>query len=207
MPNPIVQDPMLEQWLRGALLLPDAPFTPIDPASSPLFARPLLESKGAVSVLLEERVDPHRGIPGVRWGAASAAGMDLLRAHYQAAGLHLTLTESINFVFLRAGAAPPSGRRAYLEGLIRTVVKTNTVGHNWEFALPPEVENRWDSLLLSNRNAPPLGDLQSRHDRADLLLWEETAFFLFYKKVDQKEGFQRLDQWFSAEARNTLHRR
>ncbi|MFN0103522.1 MAG: hypothetical protein ACKV2U_15695 [Bryobacteraceae bacterium] len=204
MQNLIFDDPMLEQWIRGALLLPDEQFSPIEPLAA-LLARPLTESKGTLSVFLQERVDPHRGAPGVRW-SAHAGGMDLLRAKYKAAGLQLAVTESVNFAFVWAGLAPAEDRRAYLEELIRTVVKTDTVGHHWQFDLPSQVDGLWEFLLISNRGAPSLRNLESRHDRADLMLWSDTAYFLFYKKVDQREGFQREDGWFSAAARGALKR-
>jgi hypothetical protein len=204
MQNANTDEALLNQWIGGALLLPDEQFSPAEPFLK-LLSRQLEESKGALSMVLQPQADPHRGVPGVRW-SIFAGGMDLIRAHYTAVGVPFTLTESINFAFLRADPASPRVTRDIIQRLLSTAVKTVTADHHWEFDLPEEPDGARNFVPIPNRGAPSLGDLQSRHDRADTMLADGSICFLFYKKVGQLEGFQAADRWFSQALRDALRK-
>jgi hypothetical protein len=102
------------------------------------------------------------------------------------------------------GLAQSKSKRDYVAGLIQTVIKADTPDHRWEFKLPADLDQSWNQRLISNSGARPIGDLQSRHDRADIYLLNESVYFIFYKKIDQLEDFPPDDEWFSPEARASL---
>lgn len=209
MQNLNLNEPILEQWLVRSQSVPDNFFAPADAV---LLFEPLQQSKGTMGVFLKEEVDPYRGVEGVRWMAYAAdpGGIDLLRSsEYVAAGLRFVITESRNFVIVKvtasdANATRPRNRQAYLTNLIQTVVNTETTSHRWQFALPTNLDTVWEGRLISNQGAPPISELQSRHDRADILILNDTVHFLFYKKVDQLEDFPPEDAWFGTQARAAL---
>src|SRR5712692_2461816 len=98
-----LNDPVLDRWLNESICVPDESFVPLN-GKDKLFFRPLQESKGSLGVFLKEEVDPFRGLTGTKWlvHAADPGGIDLLRSKYEAAKLHLAVTESINFVVVKA---------------------------------------------------------------------------------------------------------
>ena len=203
-----LNDPVLDRWLNESICVPDESFVPLN-GKDKLFFRPLQESKGSLGVFLKEEVDPFRGLTGTKWlvHAADPGGIDLLRSKYEAAKLHLAVTESINFVVVKAmpigrSLSVVKDRQAILQGLIQSVVKTDTIDRQWKFSLPTDFTR--DPMLISSSGAPPLRDLQSRNDRADILLWHDAVYFVFYKKVEQLEGFPPEDRWFSPEARAAI---
>jgi len=203
-------EPILERWVRGAFSVPDNLFVPVDTAPDLLF-RPLEESKATIAFFLKEEVDPYRGVKDVRWTAHAAqqGGMDLLKSNYRAAGLRLAITEGCNVLFINISKVNESlgqsrSKRDYVDDLIKVAMKTETRDHHWEFQLPPDLDQSWNQRLISNRGASPIRDLQSRHDRADILLWNDSVYFIFYKKIDQLEDFLPDDQWFSPQARAAL---
>ena len=205
-------EPLLERWLAGSLQLPDEAFVPVGDLADFLF-RPLQESKGSLSVFLQPDVDPHRQPQGVRWQvhAADRGGIDLLRTDYDAHGVQLSLRENVNFVVLRASRLERSlsqaNTRDYVSGLIQAVVKTAGSNHHWVFELPQDLDARWEGRLISSENAVPLKDLGSRYDRADVLIWQGTVHFIFYKKADQREDFLPDDSWFTSQARAQIRAR
>lgn len=205
-----LNEPTLERWVAGALFVPGNQFVPVD-AHRDLLFRPLQESKGALGFFLKEEVDPYRGVRDVRWKAHAAeqGGLDLLKSNYEAAGLNLAITEGRNVVFVNVSRkneslAQSKSKRDYVAGLIQVAMKTDATGHNWEFQLPADLDQSWNQRLISNSGAGPIRDLQSRHDRADILLLNDSVYFIFYKKIDQLEDFLPDDEWFSPEARAAL---
>lgn len=211
MQNLNLNEPLLERWLNGALLVPGSAFVPADAFPDLLF-RPLLESKGVLGFFLKKEVDPYRDAQGVHWKAHAAdpGGLDLLKSgEYEAAGLRLTITESRNVVIVEAARAGETlatakSKRAYVDGLVQAVVQTDSEDQHWEFQLPGEIETAWEGRLISNKGASPLKDLESRHDRADILLLNGSVYFVFYKKIAQLENFLPDDQWFSPETRAAI---
>ncbi len=210
MQNLSLNEPVLERWLTSSLFVPDNLFLPVDAYANLLF-RPLQESRGTLGVFLKKEVDPYRGVQDVRWKAYAAdpGGIDLLKSEYEAAALRLVITESVNFVIVKVSPlnenlTKSKGKQAYLADLIQTVVKTEAADHHWRFSLPEDLNASWDQRLISNVGAVPIRDVESRHDRADILIWNDSVYFMFYKKVDQLEGFLPGDKWFSSEARAAM---
>ena len=207
MPMTTVNEPVIEDWLSRALDKPAEAFIPLDDLPFSV-ARPLEESRGTLGVFVNKDVNPHR-LPDIQWKAHAAdshvrGDMDLLRANYQAIGLQVRLTESINFVFLEVKQVAPGtstgGRTAYLRGLIAAIVNSESGRLRWEFDVPEDIDKVPKPALIRSRGAPAIKDLQSRFDRADLLTGDSSVCFIFYKKVDQLEFFQREDRWFRRSA-------
>jgi hypothetical protein len=205
-----LNEPILERWLAGALFVHEDQFVTVD-AHPDLLFRPLQESKGALGFFLKEEVDPFRGVQAVHWKAHAAepGGIDLLKCKYEAAGLQLVIIEGRNLVFVNAARTNESlahskSKRDYVADLLEIVVQTRMTDHHWEFQLPADLEQSWNQRLISNNGARPIKDLQSRHDRADILLLNDSVYFIFYKKIDQLEDFLPDDKWFSPEARAAL---
>ena len=208
-----LSEPRLERWLIGSLGLPDEAFIPVGELAELLF-RPLQESKGSLSVFLQPQVDPHRQSEGTLWQvhAAERGGIDLLRTDYEAEGLTLSLRENVNFAVLRVSRldtplSTAGSKRGYVVALIEAVVKAEGSNLRWVFELPQDLETNWEGRLISNQNAPPLKDLSSRYERADVLLWQGKVHFIFYKKADQREDFLPDDSWFSPQARAQIRAR
>jgi len=198
-----INEPVIEDWLSRTLNKPAEAFVPLENLPFSV-ARPLEESKGTLGIFVNKDVNPHR-LPDIRWKAHAAdpyirGDMDLLRADYQAIGLQVRLTESINFVFLEVKQVVPGtltgGGTAYLRGLIAAVVNSESGRLRWVFDVPEDIDTAPKPALIRSRGAPSIKDLQSRFDRADLLAGNSSACFIFYKKVDQLEFFQREDRWF-----------
>ena len=121
----------------------------------------------------------------------------------------MVVTESTNFVVVDASplggdASNPKNGYTYLTDLIDRVVKTDSANHHWQFQIPRDLVMSQGSRLISNTGAVPLNALQSRHDRADILLWDNSVYFIFYKKREQLEDFLPADKWFGAEARAAI---
>lgn len=204
------QEPTLQRWLEKSFSVPENAYFAAGQFSNELF-RPFQESKGTVSIFLKEQVDPYRGPANAQWKVhvAGEGGIDLLKGEYKAAGMKLVIMESSNFLLLQidpVGPAPGSSdaKRAYLLRLMDTAMKLHTADHHWRFSLPTDMNSCWVDCLLTNDGAPPVRDLQSRHDRADVLIREGVVDFIFYKKIEQKLGFSPDDKWFSPQARAAI---
>jgi hypothetical protein len=203
-----LNEPIIERWLTTALAMSIDQFAPFD---QNLFFRPMQEAKGVLGVFLKEGVDPYRGVKNVQWiaHAAEPGGIDLIRGEYDAAGLRLYLTQNRNFVIIKVNAPSTSLLQArskadYLMFLVQTVIKTQSADHDWRFELSSNIVNELKPILISNIGAPPLKDLKSRHERADILLMNDSVYFIFYNKIEQLEEFPAADQWFSPAARNSI---
>jgi hypothetical protein len=195
---------------RQAMLLPDSEFVPVVQASKDL-AEAWQISKGALGFFLVHEMDPFRGVKAVQWmaHAAEPGRSDLLRAVYRAAGLEVRLTESINFVTVQDCGQPLkhiSNKRAYVEDLIGKVVRLHTEDHEWQFELPSNEEFNRSEELISTRGAPALKDVETRNDRADILIINDSVYFIFYTKIAQMDGWAHEDSWFPAEARRAVLR-
>ena len=68
-----------------------------------------------------------------------------------------------------------------------------------------DLDDSWNHRLISNRGAPPLEELATRHERADVLLLDGRVHFVFYKKIAQLVHFRPGDQWFDDDARRAIH--
>ena len=210
MQNIKLNEPVLERWLTNSLSVPDDQFVPAEAYPKLLF-RPLQESKGVMGFFLKDEVDPYRGVQGVQWKAHAAepGGLDLLKSEYEAGGLHLVVTEGRNFMIVKVARSNESlakskSKRDYLAGLIEAAMKTEAAGQQWQFELPADLDTSSNQRLISNQGARPIKDLNSRRDRADIVLLNDSVYFVFYKKVDQLEDFLPGDEWFSPEARAAL---
>jgi hypothetical protein len=192
-----------------AMLMPSTAFAPVQPFSKEL-AEVWQASKGALSFFLMTEVDPYRGVDGVHWRARPAehGGSDLLRSEYTSRGLRFTLTESINFVTLhvegRQSFKDVSDKNTFLAGLIVSVVRLSTQDHQWHFELPRDLDSTWNKRVIPNRGAPPLRDIQTRDDRADIVILNDSVYFVFYPKIAQLDGWPAEDRWFGPQAREAL---
>ncbi|RMG07695.1 MAG: hypothetical protein D6731_23215 [Planctomycetota bacterium] len=200
-------DPTLERWAKAALEVPPERFVPVERARDAL-KRVLVESKGATSWFLRPEVDPHRGAKAAaRWKAypAPAEGMDLLRCDFEAGGLSLRLTEGANLLVVRAAPLDEQGPldADRLGELVDKVVRTEREEGTWRFSLPREGLGAGTHLLTS-ADAPPVAEIGTRDDRADILVVEGRVFFVFYKKIAQRLGFEPDDAWFPPRARAAL---
>jgi len=205
-----LNDPRMEDWLARALGAPVDRFREVGPVATLLF-RPLQESKGVLGMLLADAANPHVAVAVARWTALAAdpGGLDLLRVEYAAAGLRMELTQSRNFVVVRvtdAGddLARAPDRRAYVAAVVARVVKTESQLHRWRFELPVDLAASEEPRVISNSGAPALAQVQSRHDRADILVSDRFLAFVFYNRIEQLEDYPPPDQWFGPEARAAL---
>jgi hypothetical protein len=203
MENLDIKEPVLENWLRKIFKIPDRGFAPIEGLPYSL-VKPLEESKGSLSVFLRPEVNPHR-VHGARWKVHAADlkrndDIDLLQADYEAAGLQLRLTESVNLVLLKVEDLPSGPAAQYqaerLRRLIDVVVKRESGAPKWEFDVPAKIDSSSTAVLIRSRGAPMIDDLNSRYARADILLFNSKLLFIFYKKADQREFFEKDDRWF-----------
>lgn len=203
-----LNEPILERWLKKTLAVADSQFVPTKDHAALLFEY-LEQSKGTTSVFINASADPWRGAKAGEWRAhaAETGGIDLLRNEYSMAGTKLLLLEGFNFLLIRATpteSIPAHHQRGAVGALIRSIVKTDSVDHHWQFQLPDDLGASQQPCLVSNVAAPPLRELNSRHDRADVLLWSGAVYFIFYKRIEQLEGFLPDDAWFSAPTRAAL---
>ena len=166
-------------------------------------------SKGALGAFLEPSVNPHKEAEDVQSKvyAAEPGGIDLLRYDYQAGGKCFMIYEGINFVVARIG--PDEGlsqvfSRQDVASLIDEVVRLEAYHHTWEFEIPEKASG--EPILISTRGAPPVGEIASRDDRADLVIDKDYAYFVFCKKVAQLEDFRPDDSWFSSTARTAIRK-
>jgi len=203
--------PVLRRAMR-AVLLPGTSFVPVQPFSTDL-AEVWQASQGNLSFFLVKDVDPYRGAKDVHWTAHPAGpdGGDLLKAQYEAAGLQLTLLESANVVTLQVSQPEnpfPSApdKSTLIQELIRKVVLLNTADHKWRYDLPPDLNSDSTPRLITTHNAPPINEIQTRDDRADIVIWNGSLYFVFYSKIAQMDGWAAEDHWFSPEARHSLAR-
>jgi hypothetical protein len=208
-----LNEPILERWIVKSLSIPDNQFVPIDAIADTL-TEYQEQSRGNLSLFLKEEIDPYRGGKSGKWYAhvAEPGGIDLLRSDYQVAGLQLSIREGQNFVVLKAvsnteNLSAVNNKGDYITRLIERIVKTETVGHKWKFEIPNDINSSWQQRLITNKGASSIKELESRHDRADILLWNDALYFIFYKKIDQLEDFLPDDKWFNAEARAAIQRR
>jgi len=206
-----LNEPFLENWLEQSLSLPESQFVPAQRHAALLFEY-LEQSRGTTGVFLEKRADPWRGANAGEWKAhaANPGGIDLLRNEYTADGVKVLLLEGRNLMLIRAIPLGPSlaetkNKRELLNDMIKKIVKTNSLEHHWQFRLPNDLDTSWEQRLISNERAPQLRDLASRHERADILLWDGAVHFIFYKRIEQLESFLPSDTWFSAQTRATLN--
>lgn len=205
-----LNEPILERWLKKSLAVADSQFVPTQDHAALLFEY-LEQSRGTTSVFINAPADPWRGAKAGEWRAhaAETGGIDLLKNEYSMAGTKLLLLEGFNFMLIRATPAQSvqagaNNQRDAVGALIRSIVKTDSADHHWQFQLPDDLGASQRPCLISNVAAPPLRDLNSRHERADILLWNGAVYFIFYKRIEQLEGFLPDDAWFSAPTRAAL---
>jgi hypothetical protein len=210
MHNLQLNEPMLEGWLEKSFAPSDAQFVPVDRHTDLLFEY-LEQSRGSTGLFIAPGADPWRGARPTEWKAHAAApgGIDLLRTDYAVPGATIRLLEGRNFLLLRATPTGPAASdmahpKAFIESLLRTVVRSETGDHHWQFQLPDDLAGSARPRLISSMHAPPLKELASRHQRADILLYNGAVYFVFYKRIEQLEGFLPDDAWFSAPARAAL---
>jgi hypothetical protein len=206
-----VTDPLLKEWLTRLFSVPEDRF--LGPETyGDLLTLPFHQSRAGIGSFLRPSVDPYRGAQGVQWKAhaGNPGGIDLLRCEYDADGLRLTLTESNNFLLVRAMKqgeefSTARDRRQYLQEIVREAVNCDAFDHRWSFKIPGDVGAERATQLIPNAGSPPLvSAIQTRHDRADILIHEGKVYLVFYKKIAQLEDFLPPDQWFSAEARAAI---
>jgi hypothetical protein len=210
MTTPHLNDPKLDLQLQ-ALLLPRAEeFRDAVPLQEQLF-RSVQESKGVLGLWLAEAANPYLNSPPVRWTALAAreGGADLLRADFSAAGYKAELRQSRNLAVvllpgLAAALAREAAPSASLHSLLAAVLRLKSHGHDWRFDLGQDALGTLRRGPVSNQGAPALIDLQSRHDRVDLLLHGDTLCIVLYNRPDQLEDFPPADRWFSPQARAAL---
>jgi hypothetical protein len=205
-----LNEPLLAQWLAYSFSMAEGSFLPID-RHADLFYRQLQESQGTASLFIKVDYDSHRGNQRVVWQAHAAApgGIDLIRGEYDVGDLRLVVIESNNLLIVKtspisAELSRRAGSRTYLENLIARLVEAETADHRWEFQIPTDFGASQAPVLVTNRGGSRVADLESRHDRADILVWNDSVYFIFYKKIPQLEFFQPGDKWFSPQARAAL---
>jgi len=213
MHNLELNEPLLAGWLEKSWAVADAQFVPVDRHANLLFEY-LEQSKGSTGVFLAPAADPWRGTKPTVWKAHAAepGGIDLLRTEYAVAGANIVLLEGRNFLLVRAtpiepalaGATRLEHPKHFIERLLGNIVKTDTGDHHWRFQLPDDLVDSAQPRLISSEHAPPLKELESRHQRMDILLCDGAVYLVFYKRIEQLEGFLPDDRWFSAPARAAL---
>jgi hypothetical protein len=201
-----LDDPTLRSWLTGALGKPPGAFAPSEPAWDRL-TRYLVESSGACSMFLLPEVDPHRGAPGGRFTAHAAAtpdDLDLLRCQYRAGELELVLTEGANFLVLEVVRGAPFEEPGAVRALLLRTVRLMHEGRAWDLKITRKVDLTRGTHRLGNEGAPPVADVQNRDQRFDVVAVDGRLFFVFYKKIEQRVGWEPDAEWFDAETRALL---
>lgn len=201
-----LDEPLGDRWLRAALSIGEEGWVPAEPVAD-LLVPQMQASRGALGSFLVASVNPFQGGQEPRWRvhAASADGVDMLRCDYVAGDRSFTLYEGINFVIVRVGpvrALSEGLDREDVTALIDAVVKRDSSDHSWSFDVPSDLGT--EPVHLSTRGAPPIARIQTRNDRADVVIAAGHAYFVFYKKVAQLEDFRPDDSWLSAPARRAV---
>jgi hypothetical protein len=106
---------------------------------------------------------------------------DLLRFEYTVSGIPVVVTESRNYVVVRAKAAPKDAARVLQELLVR--------------ALPIPATPADGMTFTSNPAAHPIL-MKSWEDRFDGGIQGGTVWFLLYKKHEQRAGYESATGWF-----------
>lgn len=205
-----LNEPIRENWLNKSQIIKDKSFVNIKPRSKLAYMQ-LYESKAIMEFFLKKEFDPYRSGVDTRWSAYAAeqGGIDFIRGIYEAQHHNFVITESRNFIVVNVTPDKETqhkitDKKKYLKNFISTVVKTYSSYHNWTFTLPDDLTTSWDKRLITNTGAPPIEELESRDDRVDIVTFERTVYFIFYKKIAQLEDFRPADQWFDPEDRAYL---
>jgi hypothetical protein len=209
-----MDDRVLLAWLDAILSSGLFAFVSIDGLEE-LLRGARLASEAAFGHVLQNEADPCRGagtLVVTAHASRNGTDPDLLRYAFETERLSLCITDGINFTLVRAAfrertleAAPD--RADYARLVLDAVVRLVTRNHHWAVELPPDFAKAGGTQHAASRDAAPVREISSRHDRMDVLAFDAAIHFLFYKKIEQLELWQNGAAWFSDEARNAiLHR-
>ena len=205
---------LLVRWIDSAALAPEEEFVNVSGLEA-LLEEPLEVAEHMIDTFIQKTINPYRvtDAHATRDARPGVAGTpDLIRTRFQASGMRMTFFDSINFLLVTAELPERELRdvddeQRYLEAMCDAVVKKKDGVREWVFDIPEAVAGARGDRIIPNVGAPALRDIQGPDDRADIVVRGGRVYFMFYRQIPQRYGFEPPDQWFSAEARAALESR
>jgi hypothetical protein len=200
---------LVSAWLKSVAQVPLKTFTVIDDFQE-LPARVRGDSSLWSERFFSNQAHPHKQKDKVRHGVhvATASTPDMILHQYRVKELDLTVVESVNFTLIFVGGvtlfnALERDRPDLIHQAAEIILNLKDNDHQWSFQFPEKLED--NAMFSTNPEVDPFA-MYSWADRADGGIYRRVLYFLLFKKIPDRMGYQDTQSWFDQAFRTKWRR-
>lgn len=190
---------LVSAWLKSVAQVPLKTFTVID-SFQDFPAKVRGDSSLWSERFFSDLAHPHQQKDKVTYGIhiATDSTPDLILYQYRVKDLDLTVVESVNFTLIFVGGvtlfnALERSRPDLISHAAETILSMKDSDHQWSFQFPEKLED--NAMFSTNPNIDPFA-MHSWMDRADGGIYRRVLYFLLFKKIPDRVGYQNTQNWF-----------
>ncbi|MCP5158335.1 MAG: hypothetical protein H6975_02785 [Gammaproteobacteria bacterium] len=195
---------LVSAWLNSVAQVSLKTFTPIES-----FQDLPAKVKGNSSLWSERffsnLANPQKQQDKVQHGihVATESTPDLILYQYRVKDLELTVVESINFTLVFVGGMAlfnmlERSRAEAIDQAAQMILNLKDDEHEWVFQFPEKLED--NAMFSTNPETDPFAMYSWTH-RADGGIHRRVLYFLLFKKLPDKVGYQNTQTWFDPDFR------